>query len=60
MKPLGREAQPLTDEQRKIVADYLNSNLSYKEISEKYSKPASTVMYWVKKYRKEQEGDSKL
>lgn len=59
MKPLGREAQPLTDEQRKIVEDYLNSRLSYKEVSVKYGKPASTVMYWVKKYRKEQKGDNK-
>lgn len=57
MKPLGREIQPLTDEQRKIVEDYLKSTLSYKEVAAKYDKPASTVMYWVKKYRKEQKGD---
>lgn len=44
---------PLTEEQRKIATEYLTGNLSYKEIAAKYDKPESTVMYWVKKLRKE-------
>lgn len=57
MKQLGRTPQPLTDEQREIAADYLDSDLSYKEISAKYGKPESTIIYWVKKLRKEREND---
>lgn len=57
MKQIGRTPKPLTDEQRKIATDYLDGNLSYKEIAEKYGKPESTIIYWVKKLRKEREGD---
>lgn len=57
MKQIGRTPQPLTDEQRKIAAEYLDSDLSYKEISAKYGKAESSIIYWVKKLRKEREGD---
>lgn len=55
MKQIGRTPQPLTDEQRKIATEYLDGDLSYKEISEKYGKPEGTILYWVKKLRKERE-----
>lgn len=57
MKQIGRTPKPLTDEQRKIAAEYLDGDLSYKEIAAKYGKPESTIIYWVKKLRKEREGD---
>lgn len=57
MKQIGRTPQPLTDEQRKIATDYLDGELSYKEVSAKYKKPESSIIYWVKKLRKEREGD---
>lgn len=57
MKQIGRTPKALTDEQRKIATEYLDGDLSYKEISAKYSKPESTIIYWVKKLRKEREGD---
>lgn len=55
MKQIGRTPQPLTDEQRMIATDYLDSNLSYKEVAAKYGKPESTITFWVKKLRKERE-----
>lgn len=58
MKPMGREPLPLTAEQRAIAEEYLNSNLGYKELAKKHGKPESTVIYWVKKLRKER-GESK-
>lgn len=57
MKQIGRTPQPLTAEQRKIAVEYLDGDLSYKEIAAKYGKPESTIIYWVKKLRKEREGD---
>lgn len=53
MKQIGRTPQPLTDKQKAIAKEYLESNLSYIELGEKHSTPASTIIYWVKKYRKE-------
>lgn len=57
MKQVGRTPKPLTSEQRAIAEDYITSDLSYKEISAKYGKAESTVIYWVKKLRKEKGED---
>jgi len=53
MKKLGRTPQPLTEEQRKIATEYLDGDLGYREISAKYGKPESSIIYWVKKLRNE-------
>lgn len=58
MKQIGRTPMPLTDEQRKIAADYLDSDLSYKEVAAKYDRPESSIIYWVKKLRKERASDT--
>lgn len=59
MKQIGRTPLPLTAEQREIATEYLDGDLSFKEISAKYGKPESTVIYWVKKLRKEREENNK-
>lgn len=54
MRKSGRRAIPLTDEQRKAVAEYFESELTYKELADKYGYNVNSLKYWVAKYRKEQ------
>ena len=55
MKSKGRSPVPWTNEQRKAVDEYLNGKESYIEVAERYRVPVTTLKYWVKKYRREQE-----
>lgn len=53
MKQVGRTLQPLTTEQRAIAEEFLDTNISLRELAKKHNKPSSTIVYWVKKLRKE-------
>lgn len=53
MKKSGRSVTPLTKKQKKACQEYLNSDKSYVEVAEKYGVVKTTLIYWVKKYRKE-------
>lgn len=59
MRKQGRRAIPLTEEQKKMVIEYLESNLTYAEVAEKYKGNINNLKYWVAKYRKEQEVNGK-
>ena len=48
MKQIGRTPQPLTAEQRKIAVEYLDGDLSYKEIAAELGVSDKTVYYRVK------------
>ena len=53
MKTSGRYKTELTTRQIEIVNTYINSNLGYQDVADKYNVPLSTVKYWVSKYRKQ-------
>lgn len=55
MKQVGRTVQQLTAEQRAIAEEFLDTDISLRELAKKHSKPSSTIVYWVKKLRKERE-----
>lgn len=54
MKMQGRPYRPLTEEEKKIILEYLESTLSYQEVAEKYGMTKDALRYKVNKYRKEQ------
>lgn len=55
MKPMGRTTIPLTEKQLQAVKEYLESDLGLQEVANKYSTTKSGLVYWIKKFRKEQE-----
>lgn len=56
MRKSGRTYTPLTTEQLKAVKDYLETDMSYDEVAEKYGITKSALRYWVKqKYQREQQ-----
>ena len=55
MKPQGRPYRPLTEEEKAIILEYLETTLSYQEVAEKYGMTKDALRYKVNKYRKEQE-----
>lgn len=57
MKPQGRPYRPLTEEEKVIILEYLESTLSYQEVAEKYGMTKDALRYKVNKYRKEQEAN---
>ena len=57
MKPQGRPIRPLTEEEKSIILEYLESTLSYQEVAEKHGMTKDALRYKVKKYRKEQESN---
>ena len=57
MKPQGRPYRPLTEEEKVIILEYLESTLSYQEVTEKYGMTKDALRYKVNKYRKEQEAN---
>lgn len=59
MKPQGRPYTPLTEEDKKIIMEYLETTLSYQEVAEKYGMTKDALRYKVNKYRKEQEKNGK-
>lgn len=52
MKPKGSVVKELTKEDLVMIKDYLESDLSYKEVGEKYGIRPDTLRYRVNKYRK--------
>ena len=58
MKAVGRSPIPLTEEQKAIVKEYLESREGYDEIARKHNKSPTTIQYWVTKYRKCQQEDT--
>lgn len=56
MRKSGRTYTPLTAEQLKAVKDYLETDMSYDEVAEKYGITKSALRYWVtQKYKREQQ-----
>ena len=55
MKKIGTPYKQLTNEQIKAVREYLEGSEGLVEVASKYGTNRSTLQYWVKKYRKEQE-----
>lgn len=55
MKPRGRSPIPFTERDLAMIAEYLESSKSLKEVAEKYGVSSEGLRYKVKKYRKETE-----
>ena len=55
MKSIGRSTQPLTEEEKKAIIEFLNNDLSYEEQGKKLGLTKAQFRYRVAKYRKEQE-----
>lgn len=55
MKPSGRSVQPLTEEEKKAILEFLSNDLSYEQQAKKLGMTKSQFRYRVAKYRKEQE-----
>lgn len=53
MRKRGRRYIPLTNEERKLVEDFLSNDLSYEEMSNKIGISKSQLRYKVMKYQKE-------
>lgn len=53
MKPIGRSPKPLTEKDLQMVREYLETDKSLKEVSEKYGISGAGLRYKVNKYRKE-------
>lgn len=49
----------MTEEQKRMVIEYLESDLTYAEVAEKYKGNINNLKYWVAKYRKEQKVSGK-
>lgn len=55
MKPKGRSPIPLTEQDLKMVKEYLESDKGLQEVADKYGVSREGLRYKVKKYRKETE-----
>lgn len=55
MKAQGRPYRPITEEDKAIILEYLETTLSYQEVAEKYGMTKDALRYKVNKYRKELE-----
>lgn len=53
MRKRGRRYIPLTNEERKLVEDFLSNDLSYEEMSNKIGISKSQLRYKVMKYQRE-------
>ncbi len=53
MKPRGRSPIPLTEQDLKMVKEYLESDKSLEEVARKYNTTKEGLRYKVKKYQKE-------
>ena len=51
MKPRGRSATPLTEEDIKMVKEYIDSEKSLEEIARKYNTSKEGLRYKVLKYQ---------
>lgn len=57
MKTQGRPYRPLTEEEKAIILEYLETTLSYQEVAEKHGMTKDALRYKVNKYRKELEAN---
>lgn len=57
LRKSGRRVIPLTEEQKLMVIDYLDSDLTYTEVADKYNCNVNNLKYWVAKYRRLKEHD---
>ena len=55
LKPRGRSPQPFTENDLAMIKEYLETDKSLKEVSEKYNLSSEGLRYKVCKYRKQQE-----
>jgi len=53
MKKFGGQSKKTELEKIKVVKEYLETDLSYREVAEKHGVSKSTVVHWVQRYRKE-------
>ena len=53
MKKSGRSVEKLTEKQIEAVELYYNSDLSSRDVAEKYGITQSGLRYWINKYKKE-------
>lgn len=53
MKPRGRSPKPFTETDLQMIKEYLETDKSLKEVSEKYGISDAGLRYKVNKYRKE-------
>lgn len=53
MKKSGRSVEKLTEKQIEAVELYYNSDLSSRDVAEKYGITQSGLRYWTNKYKKE-------
>ena len=53
MKKFGGQSKKTELEKIKVVKEYLETDLSYREVAEKHGVPKSTVVHWVQRYRKD-------
>lgn len=54
MKPQGRPYRPLTEEEKKIILEYLTNDESCQVVAERHGMTKDALRYKVIKYRKEQ------
>lgn len=54
MKASGRSTQPLTEEEKQAIEEFLTNDLSYEQQAQKLGLTKSQFRYRVAKYRKEQ------
>lgn len=59
MKKRGRKKRTFTEKELKAIHEYLESDLSYKEVAEKYNIAQTTLQYYVGRYRKELKENAK-
>lgn len=57
MKASGRSMQPLTEEEKQAIKEFLQNDLSYEQQAQKLGLTKSQFRYRVAKYRKEQEAN---
>jgi hypothetical protein len=52
MKVTGRPLTPFTEQDMRMIKDYLESDMGYFEVADKYKVPYTTLQYKVNKYCK--------
>lgn len=53
MKKFGGQSKKTELEKIEVVKEYLETDLSYREVAEKHGVSKSTVVHWVQQYRKD-------
>ena len=57
MKKFGGQSKKTELEKMKVVKEYLETDLSYREVAEKHGVSKSTVVHWVQRYSRKDDLD---